>query len=31
MSNTAIKEQDYEKDTKVDLSIWKRLFRYVFR
>lgn len=31
MSNTAIKEQDYESDVKVDFSIWKRLFRYVFR
>ena len=25
MSNTAIREQDYEKDVKVDFSIWKRL------
>ena len=27
MSNTAIREQDYEKDVKVDFSIWKRLIR----
>lgn len=31
MSNTAIREQDYEKDVKVDFSIWKRLLAYVFR
>lgn len=31
MSNTAIQEQDYEKDQKVDLAIWKRMFRYVIR
>ena len=31
MSNSAIQEQDYEKDVKVDMSIWKRLFRYVLR
>lgn len=31
MSNTAIEEQDYDRDQKVDLAIWKRLFRYVLR
>ncbi len=31
MSNTAIQEQDFERDEKVDLAIWKRLFRYVLR
>ena len=31
MSNTAMQEQDYEKDVKVDFSIWKRLLSYVFR
>ncbi|HWQ58802.1 MAG TPA: ABC transporter ATP-binding protein, partial [Clostridia bacterium] len=31
MSNTAIQEQDFDKDVKVDLAIWKRLFRYVLR
>lgn len=30
MSNTAIKEQDFN-DTKVDFSIWKRLFAYAFK
>ncbi len=30
MSNTAIKEEEFERDEKVDLSLWKRLFRYVF-
>ena len=29
MSNTAIEEQDYDRDLKVDIGIWKRLFRYV--
>ena len=29
MSQTAIQEKDFERDRKVDLSIWKRLFRYV--
>ena len=28
---SAILEQDYDKDVKVDFSIWKRLFRYAFR
>lgn len=28
---SAIQEQDFDKDVKVDLSIWKRLFRYAFR
>ncbi|MBQ7113848.1 MAG: ABC transporter ATP-binding protein [Clostridia bacterium] len=28
---TAIHEQDFEKDVKVDLSIWKRLFRYALK
>ena len=31
MSNTAMQEQDYEKDVKVDFSIWKRLLSYVLR
>ena len=31
MSNTAIEEQDFDRDLKVDLSIWKRLFRYVLK
>lgn len=31
MSNTAIKEQEYSSDVKVDFSIWKRLFRYAFK
>ncbi len=30
MSNTAINEQDFN-DTKVDFSIWKRLFAYAFK
>jgi len=29
LSNTAIEEQDYDRDLKVDIGIWKRLFRYV--
>jgi len=29
LSNTAIEEQDYDRDQKVDIGIWKRLFRYV--
>ena len=28
---SALLEQDYDKDVKVDLSIWKRLFQYAFR
>ncbi|MBE5784762.1 MAG: ABC transporter ATP-binding protein [Clostridiales bacterium] len=28
---SAIHEQDFEKDAKVDLSIWKRLFRYALK
>ena len=28
---SAILEQDYDKDVKLDFSIWKRLFRYAFR
>ncbi len=28
---TAIHEQDFEKDVKVDLSLWKRLFRYALK
>ena len=31
MSNTAIQEQEFDHDQKMDLSIWKRLFRYVLR
>jgi ATP-binding cassette subfamily B protein len=31
LSNTAIQEQDFDRDQKVDISIWKRLFRYVLR